>query len=296
MRSTARLPVQSSSAQQRPGPAWERLRGARSHQAQPWLCRRLLPGKRSQSPSPARARWPLNSPQPLPAARTARTVQCSMSVSSAAQRNSHFVTPLDPHQNAKRCSLPRSFPGQSGLPESYCNEKGLPSAFIGSQGGQFLFNAFISLPPSPRSSPIRNYIFIKWLPRKTRVFCSAKAAAQTAERSAPGRWLLSKKLAISDLRLPAPRTEHRRRSNPPQPPLSPPRNVVLAKPRGGYRLTGSFSPAASAAETIPSVGYLGHARATVTHNKGNNASTALLAIPHKTPCWPSGGSQPASGL
>lgn len=29
------------------------------------------------------------------------TVQCSMSVSAAAQRNSHFVTELDPHQDAR---------------------------------------------------------------------------------------------------------------------------------------------------------------------------------------------------
>lgn len=131
-------------------------------------------------------------------------MQCSMSVSYAAQRNSHFVTQLDPHQNARQCSLPLSFLGGRGLPEHHRNGKGMPSAAIGSQGGQFAFNLFVSLlPPPPKSSSfVCNYIFIKWLPRKTRVFCSAKAAAHAAEHSASVRWPLSRKPTISDLRLP----------------------------------------------------------------------------------------------
>lgn len=103
--------------------------------------------------------------------------------------------------------------------------------------------------------------------------CSARCKALCLWKVAAEQ----KKPVISDLRLAAPRTEHRLRSNPPQPPLCPPRNVVLAKPRAGHRQTGSFSPAASAAETVPTVGYLGGARPTATHNEGNNVSTACYS-------------------
>lgn len=97
---------------------------------------------------PQRAQDGLWTPhQQLPAVFRVHTVQCSMSVSYAAQRNSHFVTELDPHQNARRCSLPLSFHRESGLPQRQRNKKGMPSAFIGGQGGQFLFNIFISLLP-----------------------------------------------------------------------------------------------------------------------------------------------------
>lgn len=116
-----------------------------------------------------------------------------MSVSYAAQRNSHFVTELDPHQNASQCSLPLSLHGELGLPECYRNKGGMPTALIGTQGGQFMFNIFISLFPPPTSiSFVCNYIFIKWLPRRRRVLCSAKAAAHAAERSASVRWPPSK--------------------------------------------------------------------------------------------------------
>lgn len=69
----------------------------------------LLPGARTANQHPA----------PAPAGLWTRhgnfllfgeyTVQCSMSVSAAAQRNSHFVTKLDLHQDArgsKSCSVP----------------------------------------------------------------------------------------------------------------------------------------------------------------------------------------------
>lgn len=135
------------------------------------------------------------------------------------------------------------------------------------------------------------------------MFCSAKAAAHAAQHSASGRWSLSAKPTISDLRLPALQTENRLRSNPPQPLLFPQINnvLVLEKPRDGHRRKGLFSPAASAAETVPTPGYLGGAKATAANagqgkQEEHRIHHVLLAIPYKTHSWTSGGPQPAWSL
>lgn len=104
-----------------------------------------------------------------------------MSVSYAAQRNSHFVTRPDPHQNARRCGLPLALRGVSWPSFRAAKEEELPCTPL-DRG-----TAISARQPRPPTSPPRskssvwNYIFIKWLPRSSEPFW----AEPTAQPAAP---------------------------------------------------------------------------------------------------------------
>lgn len=94
-------------------------------------------------------------------------------------------------------------PASAAFPSPYTGNWGFPSAtetreacpllsLAPREGNLCLTSSFLSSPPPTSISFVCNYIFIKWLPRRRRVLCSAKAAAHAAERSASVRWPPSK--------------------------------------------------------------------------------------------------------
>lgn len=243
-----------------PEQAWERPCGVRSHHAQARLCLRTI---RRRPPVTKRAQ-PIAVPSEHKMAFELPTsnfllfleyTQCNAVCLSAMRHKGTAILWL----NWTRTKMPGSaafpspFTGNWGFLSTTETRRGCPLLSSAAREGIFCLTSSFPAPPAPQSSFVCNCIFIKWLPRKTRVFCSAKAAAHTAEHSASVRWPLSKKNAISDPRLPALWIENRLRSNPPQPFPPPQKNdgLVLEKPRAGYRCKGLFSPAASVEKPFP---------------------------------------------